>query len=183
MLTGVTHAQAQPERPVAGAQRWQWHARETPSFVGWCAFAPNRRPCARWPPLDGMANRKPHQCKVRKHPCGASDAARLTPDARSAGRATVAMYIDRVDFNKVGPIMPLQIANPAVVEKVERLARITGLTKTSAVERAVDELLGSLEAPRAPLARITALLAQVDRIPDRLDAFDPIEWDGAGLPR
>lgn len=79
--------------------------------------------------------------------------------------------------------MPLQIANPAVVEKVERLARITGLTKTSAVERAVDQLLGSLEAPSAPPSRIAALLAQVDRIPDRVDAIDPIEWDDAGLPR
>ena len=79
--------------------------------------------------------------------------------------------------------MPLQIANPAVVDKVERLAKVTGLSKTAAVERAVDQLLRSLEAPSAPRARFTALLAQVDRIPDRPDAFDPLDWDEAGLPR
>ena len=33
--------------------------------------------------------------------------------------------------------MALQIANPAVVEKIEALARATGLSKTAAVEKAV----------------------------------------------
>jgi prevent-host-death family protein len=31
-------------------------------------------------------------------------------------------------------------------------------------------------------ARIDALLAKMDRIPERLDAFDPLEWDENGLP-
>ncbi len=42
--------------------------------------------------------------------------------------------------------MALQIANPTVVAKIERLARITGLTKTGAVERAVDALLADRKA-------------------------------------
>lgn len=83
--------------------------------------------------------------------------------------------------------MPLQIANPNVVGKVERLARATGLNKTAAVERAVDRLLRELEgpaaAPSANAARVTALLAQLDRIPDRPDATDPLQWDDLGLPR
>ncbi len=36
--------------------------------------------------------------------------------------------------------MALQIANPAVVSKVERLAKRTGLSKTALVERAIDRL-------------------------------------------
>ena len=77
--------------------------------------------------------------------------------------------------------MPLQIANPIVVEKVERLARATGLTKTALVERAVDRLAAELSVERSD--RIDALLAQFDRLPDRPDAFDPLEWDDAGLPK
>jgi antitoxin VapB len=76
----------------------------------------------------------------------------------------------------------LQIANPAVVAKVERLARATGLTKTAVVERAIDRLAGELQAiPDA--GRMAALLAQLDRVPDRTDAFDPLEWDDHGLPK
>ena len=81
--------------------------------------------------------------------------------------------------------MPIQIANPVVVAKIERLAAATGLTKTAAVERAVDLML-----TRRPEtsdddfeARALAILAQFDRIPDRTDAIDPIEWDEHGLPR
>jgi hypothetical protein len=29
---------------------------------------------------------------------------------------------------------------------------------------------------------MAALLAQLDQIPDRVDAFDPLAWDAAGLP-
>lgn len=79
--------------------------------------------------------------------------------------------------------MALQIANPAVVSKVERLAKRTGLSKTALVERAIDRL--GLETARAsdPSARLAALLAQLDRIPDRADAFDPLPWDAQGLPK
>ena len=79
--------------------------------------------------------------------------------------------------------MSLQIANPNVVGKVERLAAQTGLSKTAAVEQAVDMSLRALEGTSAPRTRLTVLLAQIDRIPDRSDAADPIEWDAHGLPR
>jgi antitoxin VapB len=76
----------------------------------------------------------------------------------------------------------LQIANPLVVAKVERLARALGMTKTAVVERAIDRLAG--EAPRASVpARMAAILAQLDRIPDRTDAFDLLQWDANGLPK
>jgi antitoxin VapB len=88
------------------------------------------------------------------------------------------MYID--DAHLTIFTMALQIANPVVVEKVERLARATGLSKTALVERAVDRLAAELAVDRGD--RIDALLAQFDRLPDRPDAFDPLEWDDAGLP-
>ena len=78
--------------------------------------------------------------------------------------------------------MALQIANPSVVSKVERLARRTGLSKTAAVEQAVDRMLKDLAAPGAESARMAALLAQLDRISDRPDATAPLPWDEHGLP-
>jgi antitoxin VapB len=78
--------------------------------------------------------------------------------------------------------MALQIANPVVVAKVERLARATGLTKTAVVERAIDRLAGETQGAAAP-GRMAALLAQLDRIPDRSDAHDPLLWDDQGLPK
>ncbi len=78
--------------------------------------------------------------------------------------------------------MALQIANPVVVEKVERLANATGMTKTALVERAIDRLAGELRTDAAP-GRLAALLAQLDRVPDRADAFDPLEWEADGLPK
>jgi len=78
--------------------------------------------------------------------------------------------------------MALQIANPTVVAKVERLAKATGLTKTAIVERAIDQLAAAQQDIPAK-RRMAALLAQLDRIPDRADAFDPLEWDAHGLPK
>ena len=79
--------------------------------------------------------------------------------------------------------MPLQIANPAVVRKVEQLAEATGLTKTAAVEQAVDRLLAEIGSHTDPAQQMSVLLRQLDQIPDRTDAFDPLDWDGQGLPR
>ena len=90
--------------------------------------------------------------------------------------------------------MALQIANPAVVAKVERLARTIGLSKTAAVEQAVDRLLsattdtGNTTKAGAKIAarmaaKLTALLARLDRIPDRQDVADPLAWDEHGLPQ
>jgi antitoxin VapB len=77
--------------------------------------------------------------------------------------------------------MALQIANPKVVAKVERLARATGLSKTAVVERAIDHLSKATEGVSSS-GNMAALFAQLDRIPDRADAFDPLQWDAQGLP-
>ena len=78
--------------------------------------------------------------------------------------------------------MALQVANPVVVAKVERLARATGLTKTAVVERAIDALARQVYVAAVP-GRMAVLLEQMDRVPDRADPYDPQEWDGAGLPK
>jgi antitoxin VapB len=96
------------------------------------------------------------------------------------------MYIDDVYINTTEAIMALQIANPIVVAKVERLARVTGLTKTAVVERAIDRLASETQGASDPgrkAARMTALLAQLDRVPERMDAFETLEWDDQGLPK
>lgn len=79
--------------------------------------------------------------------------------------------------------MALQIANSTVVQKVDRLAKAMGLSKTAVVERAVDLLLSELPGASDQSQRMTALLQQLDRIPERADAFEAIDWDQHGLPR
>jgi antitoxin VapB len=79
--------------------------------------------------------------------------------------------------------MPLQIANPSVVDKVARLALAMGLSKTAVVERALDRLADSAATEPDTRARMVALLAQLDRVPERTDTFDPLDWDEHGLPR
>jgi antitoxin VapB len=78
--------------------------------------------------------------------------------------------------------MALQIANPRVVEKVERLAATLSLTKTALIEKAVDRLASESPTPD-PRDRIGAILKQADAVPDRADAYDPLEWDENGLPK
>jgi antitoxin VapB len=80
--------------------------------------------------------------------------------------------------------MALQIANRTVVEKIEALARATGLTKTAAVEKAVERLLAEHpDQADSAWQRFDAILSQIDRIPDQSADFDPLEWDEHGLPR
>ena len=67
----------------------------------------------------------------------------------------------------------------AVVNKAKREARSTELNKTTQVEQALEPLT-SKAADQA--ARMAALLAQLDHLPDRADASDPLEWDERGLP-
>jgi antitoxin VapB len=96
------------------------------------------------------------------------------------------MYIYHVYINMMETFMALQIANPVVVAKVERLAKATGLTKTAVVERAIDRLASETQGASGPgrkAASMAALLAQLDRVPDRPDAFDPLQWDAQGLPK
>ncbi|MEI8299622.1 MAG: type II toxin-antitoxin system VapB family antitoxin [Pseudomonadota bacterium] len=78
--------------------------------------------------------------------------------------------------------MALQIANPIVVAKVERLARATGMTKTAVVERAIDRLSAETQTATDP-SRMASLLGQLDLVPDRGDGFDPLQWDESGLPK
>lgn len=78
--------------------------------------------------------------------------------------------------------MALQITNPKVVDEVERLARVTGLTKMAVVERAVDRLAEEIGTSTGT-DRFAALLAQLDCIPDRADAFDPLGWDTPRFPK
>ena len=81
--------------------------------------------------------------------------------------------------------MALQIANPIVVKKIEALARVTGLSKTAAVEKAVDRLLAehNFGEQTSVWQEFDAILAQIDKIPDLPNAFDPLEWDERGLPQ
>ena len=79
--------------------------------------------------------------------------------------------------------MALQIANPVVVGKVERLAKATGLSKTVVVEKAIDRLIGETIGNADIGNRVAALLAQLDRIPERADAFNSMAWNEHGLPR
>jgi antitoxin VapB len=81
--------------------------------------------------------------------------------------------------------MALQIANSAVIQKIEALARKTGLNKTASIERAVDALLAqspSLEQASA-WDRFDAILDQLDRIPEAPTPAEPLAWDEFGLPR
>ena len=78
--------------------------------------------------------------------------------------------------------MSLQITNPGVIEKVERLAKATRLSNTAAVERAVDQMLREVEGGQ-PYDRFKSLLAQLDQIPDQADTTDPLPWDASGLPQ
>lgn len=81
--------------------------------------------------------------------------------------------------------MAIQIANPVVVAKIEALAEKTGLSKTAAVERAVDVALdqGDGDRPDDCWWRFDAILAQIDQVPDRPAPFDPLAWDELGLPK
>jgi antitoxin VapB len=93
------------------------------------------------------------------------------------------MYIRCVEINIAEPHMPIQIANPAVVSKVERAAKRMGLNKTAVVDRALDRLLSESDKPAHDAGRLAALLAQLDRIPDRSDKTNPLQWDKNGLPK
>ena len=83
--------------------------------------------------------------------------------------------------------MALQIANPAVVAKVAELAALTGLSKTAAVEKAVDEMLKAVAKPKNNdfERQLMSLLAQIDALPldPNADPNFELEWDEWGLPK
>lgn len=80
--------------------------------------------------------------------------------------------------------MSVQIANPAVIAKIERLALATGRGKTAAVEAALDRMLAELGEVDAPQVWSTfdAIVAQLHRLPPRADAFEAVAYDEFGLP-
>lgn len=82
--------------------------------------------------------------------------------------------------------MPVQIANPQVVAKIERLSRAIGVGKTAAVEAAVDRMLAQVNASSLdadPWSGIDSIVAQMHRVPPRPDAFEAVTYDEMGLPK
>jgi antitoxin VapB len=92
------------------------------------------------------------------------------------------MYIEHHVLYIWSFIMARQIANPVVVAKAERMAKATGMTKTAVVEKANDHLARKTQRGWDP-GRLQALLAQVDQVPARAEAFEALEWDELGLPK
>jgi antitoxin VapB len=78
--------------------------------------------------------------------------------------------------------MSIQIANPVVVEKVNRLAEALGLSKTALINRALDALLDGQHTVAEPDA-LDGYFRQFDQLPNRAAPIDPMEWDDLGLPR
>jgi len=76
----------------------------------------------------------------------------------------------------------LQIANPQVVEKIHALARQLGISKTAAVDRAVDCLLLASGDFDQRKAQMYALLRQFDQVPKQTNEAMRIQWDDNGLP-
>jgi len=68
------------------------------------------------------------------------------------------VWIDCAQLNIRERALAWQIAHRGVVAKVERLARLMGLSKTAVVERAID-LLAAETADVADRGQMTALLA------------------------
>jgi len=81
--------------------------------------------------------------------------------------------------------MPIQIANPDVVAKIERLSRLTGLGKTAVVDAAVTKMIEEVNGPESAgsWSRFDAVLTQIRALPLRSDAFNAVEYDEAGLPK
>jgi len=80
--------------------------------------------------------------------------------------------------------MPIQIANPDVIRKIERLARVTGLGKTGAVDAAVGRMLSDLAAGQPESwPGLDAIVEQLRKVPPRPDAFEAVAYDEHGLPK
>ena len=83
--------------------------------------------------------------------------------------------------------MALQIANPTVVAKVAKLAALTGLSKTAAVEAAVNQMLAATGSPKSAdfERQLNALIAQIHALPldPNADPNFDLEWDESGLPK
>jgi len=80
--------------------------------------------------------------------------------------------------------MPIQIADPDLVARIERLSRLTGLGKTAAVDAAVTKMIEEITRPESSgsWSRFDAILTQIRALQPRFDAFNAVEYDEAGLP-
>ncbi len=82
--------------------------------------------------------------------------------------------------------MAIQIINPVVLEKISELAKVTGLTKTAVVEKAIEDLVRNhrIDVQTTQRKKMLALLAQFDRVDKNrsLENTD-IAWDENGLPK
>jgi antitoxin VapB len=103
----------------------------------------------------------------------------------SSSKSNVYMYMYNAHLNTKETAMAMQIANPTVIEKIDRLAKLTGRNKTAAVEDAVDKMLATLgtETREERYARLLAIVEKIDALPPRHDPFEAIEWDEHGLPK
>ena len=91
-----------------------------------------------------------------------------------------------LDITIARPPSPIQIANPTRLSpKSSVWLPKLAWSKTAAVEKAVDAMLADRQVGSGDdfEARAMAILAQLDLIPDRADAFNPLDWDEHGLPR
>ena len=82
--------------------------------------------------------------------------------------------------------MSMQIANPTVISKINALAKTMGLTKTAAVEKAVDELLAKRKTPddeKEIRRQMDETIRKIHQVPQLPNPINPLEWDENGLPR
>jgi len=70
--------------------------------------------------------------------------------------------------------MAIQIADSMIADKVDRLAKATGLSMSAVVELALDLWLSEMSGSLDQTERMTALMEQLEHSPDRAAAREPI---------
>ncbi|HEY3657161.1 MAG TPA: type II toxin-antitoxin system VapB family antitoxin [Steroidobacteraceae bacterium] len=70
--------------------------------------------------------------------------------------------------------MAIQIADSMITDKVDRVAKATGLSMTAVVELALDLWLSEMSGSSDQSEHMAARMAQIDHIPDRTDSFESI---------
>ena len=61
--------------------------------------------------------------------------------------------------------------------------RVVGWAAHRILMMAISPWMAVMDDLETRRARIIAILAELDAIPERPDAVDPLEWDEIGLPR
>jgi hypothetical protein len=70
--------------------------------------------------------------------------------------------------------MAIQIADSMIADKVDRLAKATGLSMTAVVELALDLWLSEMSGSLDQTERMTALMEQLEHRPDQAAPREPI---------